>query len=936
MAAISSAPKWTKTSLFFVFHLHIFGALIMLQAVTDSLFFSTIGVQSLPLVRLLLAAAMLPLTVVYERTSARDLNNRTFEPMLMLSVFLVLALTLLREFDGRVGTFALMVASPLLQAFLLAEFWNFATRYFTIQESKRAFPALFAAASLGGVVAGLMTSALATLVSTENLLLLWVLVQLGLFGYLRAIRRGSRPVPESSAEVGRAGMGGQGQRNWRERLRARLWGQPLVTGIIGLSFLGAVVLFLAEYVYFDIFSRVYTETDHLTEFLGFWSALSSGINLLLSLLIMPRLTAALGVRNLTLVQPLFALVVFVGLLIAPVLAMGALAFLVIQSRNVVEETNEKFLYKGLSAEVAQVVRGRAEGAFKPLAAAFAAALLYVFGDSASVMLGWLGWAGSAAWVSAAGLVLALAYLGIAWWTRLAYPRAIVERIRTRTFDASLDFGDMLHDAGTSRMVLRQQIASDDAELVCFAAAHLFQVQPAEAIELVGERLHGAEPALAAELLALLAEWSGQAGSAVTQVASSFLGDAAPEVRAAAMRVCRGAAEWSVDAMLSAMGDAAPEVRREAVAGLCGHWDLRMVARGASVLEAWMASRDPEERLSAVAVLADLESRCHLLMLVDLLDDPQLEVRSAVARALSQRADPSCAALVAPISERIAGREPAIRIALTEALLRIGEPSAGAALLEACAGLPSTLRQRAAQFLAAHTERHATHLLDLLADVTQAHDTRLMAAQSLSLVGRRYRGALMEAAKRELKVAYQTILDGHLLREAGHASPGPVDLLHLGLSDRRREALEIVIEIVGFSAQHPDFDTIRTYCFSSDPTARAYAIEALENLADRPIFEWLLPFLTLDPDDEVALALGDMGTKLGLDRQDDDAVGRCLRDAQPWLRACAIYCGTHLGHAGVQAAALASTQARDEVLRETALWSLEYAGFDAGGPEERAT
>ena len=936
--ALSSSPrlglKWSKTSLFFVFNLHLFGGLMMLQNITDSLFFSTHGVAMLPTARLGLAATMLPLTIVYERFSAKDSTSRGFAPVIILCGAMVLGLATLNHFNSSVGSFTLMIATPVVQTFLLNEFWTFASRYFTIRESKRAFPQLFAAASLGGIVAGFATSTMAGVISTENLLYLWFGIELLNLAFIRAVQRHLKVVqssdssPRSRKPSRRLGAKRGGA---LRRLKAAIVERPLVFGIVGLSFVGAVVLFLAEYVYFDIFSRNYTDTDSLTEFLGFWSAVSSAANFTLSFLVLPRLASSLGVRNITVVQPLLSISVFISVLVAPVLGVAVASFLLIQSRNVVEETNEKLLYKGLAPAVAQQVRGRSEGAVKPIAAATAAGLLYLFGSPESVLMAAIGSHGSAAIVCVGGLFVCLGYIAVALVTRSAYPKAIVERIRTRTFDPE-DVGvDVGMATSESMALLNEQLASKDAELVCFAAETLYAVEPVRAIALVRTRLSHDEPELTAELLNLLAKWAPETRSVSIPDTLPFLSSPNSRVRAAAIRALASVPDADMALVIAALDDESGDIRREAIAALCTHWDLMYVAKGASELHRLLHHEDARSRGHAVTVLGRLGDRRHLRMLTPLLSDPDEEVRLLTARTLNERVDPSCDFLVDEIVRELTGHKPAVRLQLIDTLLRIASPFAVGPMLRAAEGLPSGLRNRAAHFLSNHAVDNVDLLQSALNDPAKPHDERILSAEALSLCGRRYRTFLIEVARDELTEAYRTLRDRHLLQEEygeGKDDERSLELFYLALNDRRKEALEIVIEIVGFASQHPDFDTIRTYCFSSDPVARAYAIEALENLADRPLFELLLPFLTLDPNDEIKVALGAVGTQLGLDKQIDDVLARRVDDRHHWIRACAIYCATKLVHPAAGEAAHHAVGDPDPILSETAVWALQVMKLDA--------
>src|SRR5690606_23614761 len=134
----------------------------------------------------------------------------------------------------------------------------------------------------------------------------------------------------------------------------------------------------------------------------------------------------------------------------------------------------------------------------------AASLLFAFGDPFSPILAWFGAQGSPEKVAIVGLVVGGAYVAIALLARTAYPRAIVERIRTRTFDTSDAAMDIPIEGSESSELLQEQLASEDAEIVRFAAEYLYGADRRQAIDLVLKRLHESHDALRAELLDLIA------------------------------------------------------------------------------------------------------------------------------------------------------------------------------------------------------------------------------------------------------------------------------------------------------------------------------------------------------------------------------------------------------------------------------------------------
>lgn len=276
----------------------------------ESLFLTRVGVDALPVAFVAGAVVTAAGMAGYAGLVGRFRSDDLFAVLLGLAA-LALGGAAWLALQGEVRVLpALLVAWFLAQAVFLNHFWALAGDYFDILASKRLFHLLTVAASVGGVLGGLAVMGLGRVGPPELLIAGWA-ATLAVTAIVVAASRGKlrRHV---RIELERDDAGGFGDVRGALRYLGR---SPLSRWMV-VSAIGMVLaLFVSQYLYSGIFVSAYPKEEELASFLGRFLLLANVLEILVEMVITPRLIKRYGVANANLFHP-----------IATVLAIGCLAF----------------------------------------------------------------------------------------------------------------------------------------------------------------------------------------------------------------------------------------------------------------------------------------------------------------------------------------------------------------------------------------------------------------------------------------------------------------------------------------------------------------------------------------------------------------------------------------------------------------------------------
>lgn len=246
---------------------------------------------------------------------------RFFAVNLLLFYVAIVALPAERQvWVGRV----FFVWTTVFSLFVVSVFWSFMADLFRPDQGKRLFGAIAAGGTLGGLVGGALTAALAERIGTAPLLLVSVVLLEAAVQCVRALgRRGGALLP-GQAEAGERALGGS---LWAGVVHVARSPYLLGIGLFMLLYtIGSTFLYFLQA---EIAAEAFATRAERAAFFARIDVWVNGITLVLQTGVTGRLLGRLGVGGTLVLIPLLSLVGFGTLAIAPTLAV-VVAFQVVR------------------------------------------------------------------------------------------------------------------------------------------------------------------------------------------------------------------------------------------------------------------------------------------------------------------------------------------------------------------------------------------------------------------------------------------------------------------------------------------------------------------------------------------------------------------------------------------------------------------------------
>jgi HEAT repeat protein len=567
-----------------------------------------------------------------------------------------------------------------LQAVLINHFWTFASDYFDTLASKRLFPLFTAGTSVGGAAGGLAAMLLATTTGPVALVAGWSfsLASAALFVGLarRRLRRWGLSSEDEADESSMEGLRGAVRYLGRSALA-----RGLVVSVLGM----VLALFLAQYLYLEVFAASFPDPTELATFLAAYLALSNFVELVVELWITPALIRRVGVPGANMLHPLLMLLSFGGLALRwdLIAAVGLRAAREL-AENAIAMPVRSLIFNAMPARFRGRMRALLEGIVFYAGMSLAGVVLLAFPDA------------EPQWFCGAGAVAALAYFLANARTRREYLATLVEQLRAGRLDlATVGQGLGAWEASRLAALWEPLVRGGDEG----ASPGLLELAPHLAARgildpLIRAASHPNADVRRASISALAT--TGAAGGPLALA----LDDPDAAVRLAALRGLAG--PGADPGFLAArardlLADPDPAVRAEAA--------LHFGDEGAGVLRSMLASEHDPEALAALAVAP--------------------------------------AALASDVAGRVRAGSPEVRAGALECLVRLKTPSGGRSrpgagdtlasseLALALADPHSAVRRAGLRLLAARREpdavsRLARALDDPSAEVRAAAESALAA------------------------------------------------------------------------------------------------------------------------------------------------------------------------------------------------------------------
>jgi HEAT repeat protein len=362
-------------------------------------------------------------------------------------------------------------------------------------------------------------------------------------------------------------------------------------------------------------------------------------------------------------------------------------------------------------------------------------------------------------------------------------------------------------------------------------------------------------------------------------------------------------------------DVSPRVRAAALTGLIQHGGLDGILRSAEELKSMLGGADPVQRQYAAWVLGEIRVRNFYQPVLELFSDPDPRVRLSAINAAGKMGSPELIpALVYQLEDtRFAGA--------AVASLSVFDESVEAILEKVLHNEDEAMaiRQQVPKIIA---RRGSKAGLQALVRYIGADDLglRLQVLQAAARLHDKHpdvkfdEARILEVIKEELAIFYAAIV-----MEEDLAIDGPDMLLDDALAVRSQKCQQRIFRLLALCYQTKTMDLVWMNLMSPTPSARANAVEILDNILESHHKRLVIPMVEQQPK-EVRLRIAVEEFKV--ERQSVNAWLRQLFAAKdPWLAVTALECTGRRRLVELAPDVEKLLIAKSPLVRETAVWAL---------------
>ncbi len=847
-----------------------------LKPARDGLFLVKLGPDQLPVVYILIAIAVVPITTLYSRASRSLKLNQLINVTTVIFIVSLFILRWLLGFGQPWVFYLFYVWVSIYGVMATAQFWLLSNGVFDATQAKR----LFVLFGLGGIIGAFTGGELTGFVvhtlnvSTKDLLFLCAAILVVCTLLVNAIwtikQRGEAPIAHGSRKKTRAAVS-YGE-IFRDLTRSRHL--MLIVGIIGMTMATASFV---DVQFKTIAAGAFEAEEDLTSFIAKFYGRVSLLAFLFQFLISYRFLKRFGVAGAILLLPA---ALFAGTIVM-IAVPGLLAGMLLRGADwtfkySIDKTGRELLFLPVPLEIKKRTKVFIDMFVDRGFRGISGLLLLLFVTVLHFSVRQLS-------------IVVTVFLGV-WLTLVLLMRKeYVNAFRRALERREVDLGDLsmsIVDPSTLDS-LKTALQSTNERQVVYAVQMLTGVQDDEINEALRPLLgHESDDVRFAVLKAL--QESGQDGEFAQEV-GSLLEDSNPFVRREAIHyLCENAAEGDTRALQDYLQDSDIQIRSAAIGCIAEHGDAAQKDLiSESLIREIMAGEGPESefaRTQLAEAFGSLNKPGYRGVLSELLSDPSPAVVEEAMRSAGRTGDRE---LVPELLERLADKR--YRKAAREGLVNYGDRIVGTLsdyIVDS--SLDFTVRSNLCRVLSRIPSQHSVDSLAAILDKAEPA-LKYFIIRALNSLRARYpdfkfaHSALNDALLEESE-SYYAILQ--ILRVIGDSSDPGCKLLDRALREKIDQNLERMFRILGLRYSQKDIYGAYLGIIGGQKQLKASAIEFLDNVLKKEVKRYLFPiFDTVTIDVKIR-----KGQELfGVNLSDHEASMKYILDgSDPWLRACAIF------------------------------------------------
>lgn len=874
------------------------------------------GEEFLPFVYIGSAGLSLIIGFIYHRLEDR----MSFSGLLTLTMGTLMVVVLVLRvgfayygyehfWGGRGAAFVVVIWAEVLVMLNGIVFWNLAGRLLNLRQGKRLFGLASSGEVLSYIIGGVSIFYLGDFVPTPDILTLAAAAFGGCFLLMLVISRNFTVAlsnPEEEEDEGGA-RGGRGP-------AARFRYLVLLFGMVSLSIFAYYYL---DYAFLELVAIEYPDEASLTQFLGLFYAAVNVVNLLFKTLLSGRLMTRFGMTLGLLFLPVMVTSGIVAAVVVDFISgeVGVLIWVVVVvklldlvCRNSIDDSATVILYQPLPREQRLKMQTLVEGFAEPAATLVAATTLLILtsermGFDASDLL----------------FMILLMILG-AWITTSVFlRRQYVEILSDALAKRALGGTNFLLNDASSLKLLEEKISvtNDNVGEVCYSVEMLEEGGAKQLIPKLGEMLGHPGEAVRLDMLERI-ERLGES-SLAGAILKLLQTEKVARIRGAALRTLASFKEADVYEQLSpSLMSGELEVRRGAMVGLLRGGGIEGVMEAGGLLTQLAGSERAVERRFAAEVLGDVGIENFYRPLFKLMEDEDLEVRKAALVAAGKLGNPR----LWPELVRALGVLPLKGVA-SSALVTAGD----AVLPEMRDAFKKDFQTRDVRIRIVRicSQIRSEAAIRFLVEKVEYEDSQVR-HQVLKSLNRLKFQAQSKEDQEQVSLA--------LRKEVGNATWALACLVDLGAlpaSSLLMASLKVQLEdireqlflLLAMLYPHHSVMQIKDNYESGVDEKRAYAVELLDNMVRQDLKEIVLPLLEEIPDNQRLTRLSPhfSPARMTFHERLKNLIVSGIAQTSFWTVSCALYEVGATEDVDYEGAVATALNARDPIIRETALWSL---------------
>ncbi|MFC1573856.1 Npt1/Npt2 family nucleotide transporter [Candidatus Latescibacterota bacterium] len=879
-----------------------------LKPARDSLFLVKLGPGQLPVVFILIALIVAPITSLYSRAGKSLRLNRLITVTTVILISNLFILRWLVQLGDSWVYYTFYIWVSIYGILSTSQFWLFANAVYNAAQAKRLFVLLTLGGILGAFTGGELTGFVVRRfgVSTENLLFFCV----GFLVLCLFLANSIWRLLQKSGE--------QLQASPRRRLGKADGIRPVLGTIhrsrhlmyiVGIITMTMIVASFVDYQFKTVTVEAFPEKAELTSFFGKFYGRLSLASLFFHIIFSYTLLRVLGVGGVILFLPLGLLAGSAVMLIYPGLLAGIFMRGVDGSlKHSIDKTGRELLFMPVPLEVKKRTKIFIDVVVDRGARGIAGGLLLL---SLALNIPMRG-------ISLIVIVFLAAWIIIAVLSKREYLNAFRTALAKREIDPN-ELRTTINEVSTIA-ALKTALKIGRERQVDYALDMLNTAKGVKLADDVKPLLSHTNSNIRLKAVQILQK---QGDSVYIDEIEELLKDPDPDVRLASMRyMCEKSGDDTHSLMQGFLESSDPQIMSTAVRCIAEHGTPEHKRQVNTVLEKIHTRESTigeDNRIQLTKALGALSSEEYRPHLMDLMRDQSPAVVHEAIKSAGRTRDRD---FIPGLLKKLAHNN--FRVDARNALAEYGSHVLGtlndyleddSVDLVIRKNIPGVLRKIPTQ-----------ESVDLLtANLTTGHPTlKFMTVKALNKLRARYDTLRFDSKKinsvliRETVSYYEVLSSAALQKKRKPSTAGK--LLGRALEEKLDRHLELIFRLLGL--RYPSKDIFNAYLGVTGGTImlRANAVEYLDNVLSKELKKYIMPILDLDsPNAGIQSIQRFLSVRI---ETMEDALIFLIKGHDPWLRSCALFLLTEGNVRGLDGLVRETLNDPDPVVRETAVLVLE--------------